>query len=160
MKTMNYFFIAVVILLCSCKSSSYLKQRYTHFGHATAKSAAHQPAPATVDHAQAKALSISEVNVEKVEKTMMITAPETNTREMTLVASAENKLQASHAKNFSKLLTVPVSKAKAEFQKKKEQTSEAQSHRGLISGVLGLILYIILCAVVIAAIIILVLLIV
>jgi hypothetical protein len=161
MKTMNYLFIAAAILLCSCKGSSYLKQRYTHFGHGTAQSVAHQPASAIVDHAQAKALPVQEVQEASVEKTtIMITGPESNAQEMTLVASVENKLQSSPAKNFSRLLSLPVSKAKAEFQKKREQASEVQSHRGLISGLLGLILYIIFCAVVIAAIIILVLLIV
>lgn len=44
------------------------------------------------------------------------------------------------------------------FEKKKDASDASQSHRGLLSGLIGLILYIVISAVVIAAIILLVLL--
>ena len=160
MKTSIYlFFIAAVVFLCSCKGNAYMKQRYTHFGHGAGKKsteavAAHrkaapvqQPVAEIVMNAQAPVQSAAQVEAPTA-PTEQVAAPKESAGPVSLKKAKQTISGA--IKNTA---------ATAGFTKKKDASDASASHRGLLSGLVGLVLYIVISAVVIAAIIILVLLI-
>lgn len=158
MKNITYLFIVAVVFLCSCKSSSFLNQRYTHFGHGHAKK---QQQDIAVSGLQQKTLRVTEQAVPAAEQ-VRIETPQSVTAAMPAVQLPEtcDQQQTTALQKVKRALAGPVAaaKAKAAFQQKKTDAGASQSSfKGLITGLIGLVLYIVLSALVIAAIIILVL---
>jgi flagellar basal body-associated protein FliL len=158
MKSIIYLSIVTVILLCSCKGNSFLSQRYTHFAQGNAKKQHHEPAiqesRKSASQAVAQQLISAAGNLQETPQQAMVSPA-------VQIPKASSLVKINTLQKVKQALENPIkaAKARAMFQEKKADAGAIQSHRGLISGLIGLILYIVLSAVVIAAIIILVLLI-
>jgi hypothetical protein len=157
MKSIIYLSIVAVVFLCSCKGNSFLNQRYTHFAHGPAKKQQHELAVQQARESASRPVT-----------QQLISTGENLGTEASQPAMAVPSIQIPEngkgvrtgpLQKVKQALEHPIKGAKAKFQEKKTDMAASQSHRGLISGLIGLILYIVLSAVVIAAIIILVLLI-
>lgn len=159
MKNSIYLLIVAVVFLCSCKGNSYMKQRYTHFGHGPKKSVNHDVATRHTSPAEVQQAAPSVAVEESAAPTSVVV--ETSSAPTEQVATPKEGSRSISLKQAKQLVTGAVKNAasKASFNKKKDASDALQSHRGLLSGLIGLILYIVISAVVIAAIIILVLLI-
>src|SRR6218665_1304587 len=153
MKNIIYLSIVAVVFLCSCKGNSFLNQRYTHFAHSKDKQQHKimaQPGRETVSQTVAQQI------VPAGESMLASAEPKAaETTQAVQMTAGNNLAKATPLQKVKQALENPVKAAKAKtlFKSKKADASDAQSHKGLISGLIGLILYIVVSAVVIAAII-------
>ncbi len=123
MKKSIYLLIVSVVFLWSCKGASYMKQRYTNFGHGASKSSNHAVAAHhTVPAQQVAACSVAVE--EGVQTAAAGKAPATPTTEQ--VAAPKESTRPASEKQAKQLVSNALKNAttKAGFEKKKG-TSDA-----------------------------------
>ena len=156
MKNIIYLSLIASVLLCSCKGSSYMKQRYTHYGHG-AKKTVELVAVMKSDVKVGKNELASQVAmVPENDPSPLASANVTDKQNVTkqTVSNLSHRVQLPKVKDLSRLVTSPsVHVAKANMEKQ----NASQAHRGLIFGLIDLALFIIIVAVIVAIILLLVL---
>ncbi|MCD6068105.1 MAG: hypothetical protein K0S33_2931 [Bacteroidetes bacterium] len=157
MKNYIYLTILAVAFLCSCKSNSFLSQRYTHFGHSSKKS--EQQKPAVTEPKEQVSIAAAPAKTEIAKETPkpaeeLASEKENTAHNKSANAKAdENETSTTNglrAEQKSKSLPGIVIHSSQRLLKAAQDQQRAASQRGLLFGVINFLFSIIILVVVVA----------
>jgi len=149
MRTLIYLPLIALIVLCSCKSNSFTKQRYTNFAHHSNKSKITKKQVNQLENTIAEPV---ETNV--AEYPQLAGAAETGPVlfvKENLIKPLKSKLQSGDLK-ITKTENKEVENSKSEFKNKKTLQKQSSMAQRIIGTLLKIVLWIIILAVVVGVI--------
>lgn len=154
----NIIYISLIIsLLASCKSSSFLKQRYTHLGHSSSKTSTLAKTQTKKNSATAKTETTQNTNKESAKTEVASVEPVNQTpvetpqtekvkTKKTSVEKLESLIAKADVLHLAPKTFVGVSKANVDAHQ-----NSASHAMGVISKILKIIILILILAIVVAA---------
>ncbi len=151
MKTIIYLPLIALIVLCSCKSNSFMKQRYTNFAHASTKNTISKK---KIAKAETPVIQKEEVAIEEYPQTASVaeTGPIVFVKE-NVFKPIKSNIQRSNL-SFNKQVTKEVENSKTELKNKNVIQKQKSAAQRIIGTLLKIVLWVIILAVVVGVIII------